>query len=237
MYYTPTAVDGTGQCGPCGPNCYACGDALTCTQCLSSSYVIVNGICTPSNCVYCFTCNANNNTCSQCLSSYYLFNNGCMATCPDTYFPDNSTGKCLSCVTNCLLCQEANSCLLCISGYVFINGTGCENKGLLDFGVLGNMSGFTSNITRIMAIVYVSTSSGPIAFGAIGSTYGPMQFCQFMYLLQGSSGGNEEVNNFLNSLSAVSYTSSSGTNSNENNQSTSSQKRLLTAINYTATFL
>jgi hypothetical protein len=70
------------------------------------------------------------------------------------------------------------------------------------------MSGFTSNITKIMSIVYVSTSAGPIAFGAIGSTYGPMQFCQFMYLLQGSSGGNDEINNFLNSLSAVSYTTS-----------------------------
>ena len=90
-----------------------------------------------------------------------------------------------------------------------------------------------------MAIVYVSTSSGPIAFGAIGSTYGPMQFCQFMYLLQGSSGGNEEVNHFLNSLSAVSYTTNSGTNDNarSTNTSMSSQARLLTAINYTSSFL
>ena len=97
------------------------------------------------------------------------------------------------------------------------------------------MSGFTSNITKIMAIAYVSTSSLPIAFGAIGSTYTPMQFCQVLYLLQGSSGGNEEVTTFLNSLSAVSYTDSSGTNDQSNSSATSA--RLLTSINYRASFL
>jgi hypothetical protein len=239
MYYTPTVVDGTGQCGACGTNCYACVDGQTCTQCILSSYVIVSGTCTPYNCVHCLTCNNNNNTCGQCLPSYYLFNNGCLASCPDSYYADNSTGQCLSCVTNCLLCEEANSCMLCISGYIFVNGSSCENAGFIEFGVLGNMSGFTSNITMIMAIVYVSTSAGPIAFGAVGSTYGPMQFCQFMYLIQGSSGGNEEVSNFLNSLSAVSYTSNSGTNDNSNQaaSSSSSQNRLLTAIDYNAAFL
>lgn len=190
MYYTPTTIDGTGICGQCGSYCYACVDALTCTQCISSTYVVLNGQCTPYNCVRCLTCNTTINICINCSPGYYLYNSGCLATCPDTYYPDNSTGQCLSCVSNCIICKAANSCLLCISGYVFVNGTGCQNAGLIEFGVLGNMSGFTSNITRIMAIVYVSTSSGPIAFGAIGSTYGPMQSCQFMYLLQGSTGGN-----------------------------------------------
>lgn len=190
LYYTPTDIDGTGLCGPCGSNCYACVDALTCTQCLSTTFVIVNGLCTPFNCVNCLLCNNTRNACSQCSPGYYLFNNGCLRTCPDGYYPNNFTGSCSGCVSNCLICQGPNSCLLCISGYVFINGTGCENAGLIKFGTLGNMSGFTSNITKIMAIVYVSTSSGPIAFGAIGSTYGPMQSCQFMYLLQGSTGGN-----------------------------------------------
>ncbi len=64
MYYTPTVVDGTGQCGPCGTNCYACVDGQTCSQCLLSSYVIVSGTCTPYNCVNCFICNNNNNTCA-----------------------------------------------------------------------------------------------------------------------------------------------------------------------------
>lgn len=88
-----------------------------------------------------------------------------------------------------------------------------------------------------MAVVYVSTSSLPIATGNIGSTYGPMQLCQFLFLLQGSSGGNEEVNNFLNSLSAVSYTDNTGTNDPANSNSSSSTSRLLTAVDYRASFL
>jgi len=52
------------------------------------------------------------------------------------------------------------------------------------------MSGFTSNITDIVATVYVATSAGPIAFGALQSTYGVMSFCQSIYLLQGTAANN-----------------------------------------------
>jgi len=52
------------------------------------------------------------------------------------------------------------------------------------------MSGFTSNITQIMSTVYVATSSGPIAFGAIGSTYGVMGFGQALYMLQNAANNN-----------------------------------------------
>ena len=240
-YFNPTILDGSGSCGRCASYCYSCSDAQTCTECISSSYVIINGMCTPSNCVHCLVCNYSSNACATCVTGYYLFNSACLATCPDSYYGDNATQSCQSCTSNCLLCTQSTNCLLCISGYVFVNGTGCQNAGLLQFGVLGNMSGFTSNITKIMSIVYVSTSAGPIAFGAIGSTYGPMQFCQFMYLLQGSTGGNEEVSNFLNSMSSVSYTTNGGTGTSANNQltgnTTASSARLLTAISYTSSFL
>ena len=84
-----------------------------------------------------------------------------------------------------------------------------------------------------MATVYVSTSAGPIAFGALSSTYGVMQVCQFMYLMQGSTDGNEELNHFLDSLSAVAYTTnSSSTDTNDTNSTGSSlsRRRRLTAI-------
>lgn len=84
------------------------------------------------------------------------------------------------------------------------------------------MSGFTSNITSIMSTVYVATSSGPIAFGAIGSTYGVMGFGQALYLLQGSTNNNPEMNQFLGSLSAVCYVNnpaSSAANSSDSNSS------------------
>lgn len=61
----------------------------------------------------------------------------------------------------------------------------------MKYGVLGNMSGFTSNITEIMATVYVSTSAGPIAFGALTNTYGLMQSCQMMYMMRSASDGNQ----------------------------------------------
>lgn len=67
------------------------------------------------------------------------------------------------------------------------------------------MSGFTSNITQIMSTVYVATSAGPIAFGAIGSTYGVMGFGQALYLLQNSTNNNSEMNHFLSSLSSICY--------------------------------
>jgi hypothetical protein len=142
-------------------------------------------------------------------------------------------------MTNCVACFYKDTCVECINGYIFVNTTTtCENEGYINFGSLGNMSGFTSNVTEIMATVYVSTSAGPIAFGALTSTYGVMQVCQFMYLMQGSSDGNEELNTFLNSLSIVSYTSSGSSNtSTSTSNSSASSRRRLTAIEYTSTFL
>lgn len=101
------------------------------------------------------------------------------------------------------------------------------------------MSGFTSNVTEIMATVYVGTSAGPIAFGALSSTYGVMQVCQFMYLMQGSTSGNEELSTFLDSLSVVSYTSgnNNGNTSSTTNTTASSSRRRLTATEYTSSFL
>lgn len=103
-YYTPTALDGTGYCGQCATNCYACIDASTCTQCIRSYDIPVAGVCTPTNCINCLTCFSNNNTCDRCLSGYFLSGSGCTATCPDRYFGDNSTGSCVACIKDCMLC-------------------------------------------------------------------------------------------------------------------------------------
>ena len=94
------------------------------------------------------------------------------------------------------------------------------------------MSGFTSNITQIMATTYVATSAGPIAFGALTNTYGAMQVCQFMYLMAGSADNNPELVTFLDSMSICSYTNSGNTTAN----STATGRRL-TGIAYTDSFL
>ena len=76
------------------------------------------------------------------------------------------------------------------------------------------MSGFTSNVTQIMATTYVATSAGPIAFGALSNTYGPMQACQMMYLMAGSGDNNPEITTFLASMGICSYTNSGNTTGN-----------------------
>ena len=94
-------------------------------------------------------------------------------------------------MANCAICFNAAVCSQCIDTMIFYQSTGtCQNQGFIEFGTAGNMSGFTSNITQIMATTYVATSAGPIAFGALTNTYGVMQVCQFMYLMAGSSDGN-----------------------------------------------
>jgi len=121
----------------------------------------------------------------------------------------------------------------CIVDYTFYDVTGsCENQGYILYGAVGNMSGFTSNVTQIMATTYVATSAGPIAFGALTNTYGVMQVCQCMYLMAGSSDNNPEMVAFLDSLSICSYTNSGNTTAN-----TTSTSRLLTGVAYTDSFL
>lgn len=94
------------------------------------------------------------------------------------------------------------------------------------------MSGFTSNVTQIMATTYVATSAGPIAFGALTNTYGVMQVCQFMYLMSGNSDNNPEMTTFLDSLSICSYSNTGNSSANS-----TSAARLLAGVNYTDSFL
>ena len=96
------------------------------------------------------------------------------------------------------------------------------------------MSGFTSNVTQILATTYVATSSGPIAFGALSNTYGLMQTCQFMYFMAGSSDNNPELVTFLDSMSICTYTNTGNTTAN---QTSNSAARLLAASTYTDSFL
>ena len=233
-YANPSVISGTGMCTLCGTNCIVCVDSATCTQCISSNYVILNGICTPYNCLNCANCNETINICYNCNPNYYLYNGGCTSACPNGYYGNATTGSCELCMANCVLCTNSTVCVQCITDYSFYDVTmTCENSGYILYGFAGNMSGFTSNVTQIMATTYVATSAGPIAFGALTNTYGVMQVCQFMYLMAGSSDGNSEMSTFLDSLSICSYTNSGNTTSN----TTTSTARLLTGVAYTDSFL
>ena len=66
---------------------------------------------------------------------------------------------------NCVVCPSNDLCDECIPDYIFIKGEGCVNEAVYNFGQAANMSGFTSNITETMAMIYMGTSVGPVAFG------------------------------------------------------------------------
>lgn len=69
------------------------------------------------------------------------------------------------------------------------------------------MSGWTSNITKITSAVYLGTSVGPAVFGEMTTTYFNIELCQFMFFHEGMTEGNEEISNFINSLSIMSMSS------------------------------
>ncbi len=116
-YTNPAITNGKGQCSLCPSYCISCADTLTCTQCVSSMYVILSGQCVPYNCLNCNSCDQNNNVCNQCNEGYYLFNSGCVAFCPNGYYGDSNSRTCKTCIDDCLLCFSANTCKLCIDGY------------------------------------------------------------------------------------------------------------------------
>lgn len=93
-YANPTVISGTGMCTLCGENCQVCVDSATCTECVSTNYVVLNGVCTPYNCLNCLNCSTTLNVCYKCDSNYYLYNGGCTSHCPNGYYANTTTGTC-----------------------------------------------------------------------------------------------------------------------------------------------
>lgn len=87
------------------------------------------------------------------------------------------------------------------------------SEAVFTYGVMANISGFTSNITEITSLVYLSTSAGPVFFGEMSSTYFNIEFCQFMFFHDGIAGSNSEMKTFLQSLSKMSMSSLGSTDS------------------------
>jgi hypothetical protein len=68
------------------------------------------------------------------------------------------------------------------------------------------MSGWTSNVTYITSSVYLGTSAGPLVFGEMTTTYFNIEFCQLVLFHASASGGNREMEKFLDSLQTMSLT-------------------------------
>lgn len=61
----------------------------------------------------CLTCNGG--TLESCLSckDTFLYNNTCNTNCPDKFYKDVPTKKCLNCLSSCNICENAVSCKSC----------------------------------------------------------------------------------------------------------------------------
>ncbi len=121
-----TFVSNNGSnCTSCSPYCITCQNtSTTCNECTlsgiykayllgtncltvcpSQTYAnngsgLVN-TCQPCH-ISCNLCTGNPSPCSVCNPNYWMFRDVCGLTCPDQYFPDNVTWKCLLCSESCV---------------------------------------------------------------------------------------------------------------------------------------
>lgn len=87
----------------CGSNCAECANNIYCFVC-AGSYVLLN------------------NQCATGCGSLFVQMQGsrtfCVAACSDQFFPSiqNSVRNCQACISPCLTCLNATSCLSCVAG-------------------------------------------------------------------------------------------------------------------------
>ena len=119
-----------GQCLPCPYDCFVCtytGKCLSCNQITdyrvidtnSSRCVPLSGyfdsgstICQqcPQGCVACY----NLTFCVNCQQNYFMRGDSlCYSTCPDRFFPDNTTLSCQGCPYDCKTCDTTGFCQTC----------------------------------------------------------------------------------------------------------------------------
>ena len=92
------------KCLKCPQNCEVCDSELNCEICEQGFLLGLDkkcSICFDANCKFC-----QEDTCSDCKLGFYY---------------DNSTNKCQSCPSNCILCENYNKCLSCLNGPVIQN--------------------------------------------------------------------------------------------------------------------
>ena len=90
-----------------------CGTSCPDGQFISPSIANLCQVCSPT-CITCAT-TAENCTNTNCSINFYFLNNSCLASCPDSYYPDSSLRQCLPCASGCLLCYGAglSACTNC----------------------------------------------------------------------------------------------------------------------------
>lgn len=117
----------TSKCLSCNPGFFLLDSTTSClTSCDSVPGYWSNSslwICSKcgSGCARCE--NEQTNNCSACLPGYYFDNttNACGTSCPDGFYTNNETLRCIPCPETCETCSGSDtqnvSCLSCSSGY------------------------------------------------------------------------------------------------------------------------
>ncbi|KAL4456740.1 hypothetical protein ABPG73_014766 [Tetrahymena malaccensis] len=121
-------------CRMCNSQCQTCSSQQICTSCIQGYYLKQNQC---SQCdSSCLTCSdGNSSSCIICFQQgYYIstfLNNTCVSQCDvhQGQYIDNTTNPnqiyCRQCSSNCLTCQDQNTCIQCVEGY-FLNQNQCK---------------------------------------------------------------------------------------------------------------
>ncbi|KAL4506331.1 hypothetical protein ABPG73_017065 [Tetrahymena malaccensis] len=128
----------------CDETCFTCSidyDRTACIKC-REGYVKIGNICEKCESP-CQTCIESQTHCTSCIENYTLKINKCnfnchssCNTCTNQSFEDNQctscfqgyfldgdqVGRCVQCNQNCAVCNNQQKCLVCIEGYIFIQG-------------------------------------------------------------------------------------------------------------------
>jgi hypothetical protein len=54
-----------------------------------------------------------------------LYSTTCQTTCPNTFYADSNSSKCLACVGGCNTCQSSTFCLSCLDTTLFLVSGSC----------------------------------------------------------------------------------------------------------------
>ncbi len=142
-YYVEAMV-----CLPCHESCKQCsGQSTYCLSCVDDyffkenkcvkscgdGYMVASGnICMAcdSGCTACKLDTSGSKVCTKCVTGTYRQGTGCSYTCNTGTYPDDGTGECTVCATECTSCygKSAKECYACnwALGYVKIAPTTCS---------------------------------------------------------------------------------------------------------------
>lgn len=162
----PTCPDGfyqsNNQCLRCLDKCIRCQNALTCETCSAGLFLQGNNRClTSCNIGFfafnmrCLACESGCETCDsarciKCGPNLFLENGKCVSRCSAGRFA-NSVRECLSCPSNCNICNSSTSCQFCNSGFFIKSGFCVDTCG----------SGFVANLNTCVACGFGCDSCSP----------------------------------------------------------------------------